>query len=310
MSQDNIQIGKVIQLTNERSSNFEIAKEKEKTDFDDILDPVDESHVIKVISATAKEKKKRTKKMDLPTPNITQSPQANMKTSLRNHLGYYGSLNYPKNELGRVDWKQMLPKEYLVVNKDYFDRLGKPHPADIEGLKDQELLVLLNGFKWLARVRGYTELNFPTICSSPSHCTIECRIKWIPCEDNDYQVDVSSGVGDATPENTTSFTKFYLGPMAENRAFVRCVRNYLNIPILGKEEIGEIKKEQKPSESQDLVEKLQNLMLEKKISFEHIKTKLISEGLSDAASYTELKQIPTVKIFDLITRLKNVKSSS
>lgn len=233
----------------------------------------------------------------------------NNKSTLRSSQGYYANINYPKNEFGRINWKEMIPKEYLVVNKEYFDRVGKPYPAEAEGLRDQELLVLLNGFKWLARIRGYNELLFPTIVSSPYHCTVECRIKWIPCEDNDYQTDISSGIGDATPDNTTSFTKFYLGPMAENRSFVRCVRNYLNISILGKEEIGDIKKEQKSSqsESQGLVEKLQNLMLEKKISFENIKAKLISEGLTEASVFTELKQIPTVRVFDLITRLKNVK---
>ena len=57
-----------------------------------------------------------------------------------------------------------------------------------------------------------------------------------------YQIDNTfSAIGDASPNNTESFARFYLGPIAENRAFVRCVRNFLKINVVAQEELGSTK---------------------------------------------------------------------
>ena len=47
-----------------------------------------------------------------------------------------------------------------------------------------------------------------------------------------------SAIGDASLSNTFDFAQNYLAAIAENRAFVRCVRNFLKINIVAKDEIG------------------------------------------------------------------------
>ena len=48
-------------------------------------------------------------------------------------------------------------------------------------------------------------------------------------------------VGNATLANTDAFCAKFLETIACNRAFVRCVRNYLNIHIVGADEIDKSK---------------------------------------------------------------------
>jgi hypothetical protein len=44
-------------------------------------------------------------------------------------------------------------------------------------------------------------------------------------------------IANATTDNTSSFAQKFLETIAANRAFVRCVRNFLNVHIVGADEI-------------------------------------------------------------------------
>jgi hypothetical protein len=102
-----------------------------------------------------------------------------------------------------------------------------------------------------------------------------------------------------------------LGPIAENRAFVRCVRNFLKINIVGQDEMGESKlasSSPKKDNQTDPVSILESLMSKKSISFEKIKEKLVKEEVKGASDFNYLNQIPRLKIFELIERIKKAKA--
>ena len=101
----------------------------------------------------------------------------------------------------------------------------------------------------------------------------------------------------------------YLAAIAENRAFCRAVRNFLRINIVAKEEIKNAKistpSPNKNSASPDIY--LSNLMKEKKIDFKTIKDKMTKESVDGAAVWKTVKDIPRVKMFEIIERMQKKK---
>ena len=76
-----------------------------------------------------------------------------------------------------------------------------------------------------------TNVRYEVTSPSPAYVVATCSIDWIPNYETEDRAVTFSAIGDASPHNTQSFAKFFLGPIAENRAFVRCVRNFLKINI-------------------------------------------------------------------------------
>jgi hypothetical protein len=136
---------------------------------------------------------------------------------------------------------------------------------------------------------------------------IECVIKWFPnFETGGIPVEFAAKA-DATITNCDSFAKYYLSAMAENRAFVRAVRNFLNIPILGKDEIGKTPLETATTSVVKATPHsiLEELLAERKISFDKLKAKMIKDSLGTPESYSCVKDIPVNLVLDIIGRLKS-----
>ena len=114
-------------------------------------------------------------------------------------------------------------------------------------------------------------------------------------------------MADASFNNTKSFARFFLAAIAENRAFVRCVRNFLKINIVSQEELGDVKilddssSQENPTSPYTLLEKV---MKDKSISLDQLKKKISKE---DNIEINTINDIPKVKIFELIERIKNIK---
>lgn len=158
----------------------------------------------------------------------------------RNQHGLLQNVEYAFTEDGSVDWRAMIKPEFLYANKDWFTSRGKEVPSSPEGLNDKQLLIMLGGIKELARLRGFESVLFETKTQSDGYVTAKCTIHWIP-----NYIDPSGAtyedVANATLANTDSFCAKFLETIACNRAFVRCVRNYLNIHIVGADEIDKSK---------------------------------------------------------------------
>lgn len=187
--------------------------------------------------ATKKVAKKSTKKQQPPKiygPDIYQ----------RNKYGLLDNVDYHFNEDGSVDWRSMIKPEFLYPNKGWFDMRNQEMPSSIEGLKDNQLLIMLGGIKDLARLRGFHNVAFEVENVSEGYVTAKCTIDWIGnYESGNTAYDGTNttvsyqDIANATFENTDSFCEKFLETIACNRAFVRCVRNFLNIHIVGADEI-------------------------------------------------------------------------
>lgn len=212
-------------------------------------------------------------------------------------------IDYIFNDEGMIDWRKMIKTEHLVPNRD------RTTETDVTKLSDSQLIILLGGIKDLAQIRGYTNVSYDVVSPHPEYVVATCTITWTPNYETEGNEVTFSAIGDASPNNTKSFAKYFLGPIAENRAFVRCVRNFLKINIVAQEELGNVKlNDEEPSGAKtDPVFLLKETMKEKGVSFEIIKKKLVTEGLEGADKFQAVSDIPKPKILELIARLKEMK---
>ena len=157
----------------------------------------------------------------------TKTPK--LKVIKRDDNGLLSDVNYVFNDEGLIDWRKMIKPEYLVINKD-----SAKGETDINKLKDWQLIILLGGIKELAQIRGYTNVTYDVVSPNSDYVVATCNITWRPNYETEGQEVVFSAIGDASPNNTTGFGRAFLAACAENRAFVRCVRNFLRINIVGK----------------------------------------------------------------------------
>ena len=154
----------------------------------------------------------------------------------RNEHGLLDSVDYIFNKDGSVNWRAMINPEHLYPNKDWFEIRKMPMPNSIEGLDDSQLLIKLGGIKELAKLRGFHNVTYDITESSDSRVVVQCMINWIENYESSCSQTFAS-IANATTSNTNGFAAKFLECIAENRAFVRTVRNFLGIHIVGADEI-------------------------------------------------------------------------
>lgn len=159
----------------------------------------------------------------------------------RNTLGLIEGIDYKTNEDGSINWRAMVKPEHLFPNRGWFEARKQQMPTSIEGLNDSQLLIKLAGIKELAKLRGYTSVKYDVIKCEPSYVSIKCGITWIPNYESEYE-SYYEDIANATVNNTSDFAVKFLETIAANRAFVRAVRNFLNVHIVGSDEIDASKK--------------------------------------------------------------------
>jgi hypothetical protein len=241
--------------------------------------------------------------------NLTQENVKNKPNSIikRNSYGLLESsnINYIFNEDNTINWRAMVNPQYLVPNRQ------KTQEIDVSKLEDKDLLILLGGIKELAQIRGYTDVTYKVVAASENYFATSCRITWIPNYETEERVVTFEALADASSNNTKNFARFFLAAIAENRAFVRCVRNFLKINIVSQEELGDAKLleetsfNENPTSPHTLLEKI---MKEKSVTLENLKSKLIKEKFDNADTINNINDIPKNKIFELIERIKKIKN--
>jgi hypothetical protein len=219
------------------------------------------------------------------------------------------SVDYVFNEDGSVNWRKMVRKEYLVPNKQ------RTSETDVTLLEDRDLLILLGGIKELAQIRGFSEVSYNVVSASQEYFATSCSIRWLPNYETNNEAVSFSALADAHIDNTYSFASNFLAATAENRAFVRCVRNFLKINVVGQEEMGGGSSKSPTSPHKKATENkagsnpsqlLEKIMESKNISFDSIKSKLVQENFSGAEDIQTIDDIPKSKTFELIGRLKKI----
>lgn len=237
----------------------------------------------------------------------------------RNADGLLEGVKYEFNDDGSVNWRAMIAPEHLYPNKGWFEIRNQPMPQSIEGLADNQLLIKLSGIKELAKLRGFNRVHYEVIKCEIDHVSVKCEINWIPnfenpTQESDYLPASTSfeDLANATVHNTSSFAQKFLETIAANRAFVRCVRNFLNIHIVGADEIDTSNGKSSPINTSDNKDKLSliNVLMNKVgLSDEDFNTfKDILRGLwksskyqnEDAADWESWEDIPKKEIRKLL----------
>ncbi len=155
----------------------------------------------------------------------------------RDSNGLLTNVQYIFNEDGSVNWRSMVKDEHLFPNRDWFKIRNQAMPSNVEGLMDHQLLIKLGGIKELARLRGFSNISYFVEKCDIDHVAVSCAIKFIPNYETSGEAVEFHDMANATINNTSDFGQIFLETIACNRAFVRCVRNFLNVHIVGDDEI-------------------------------------------------------------------------
>ena len=154
----------------------------------------------------------------------------------RDYNGLLENVQYVFNDDCSVNWRAMIKEEHLFPNKSWFESRKKDMPTSIQGLEDNQLLIKLGGIKELAKLRGFKNIKYTFQKCEQGHVAVTCGINFIPNYETAGEVYFEDAAN-ATLNNTSSFATKFLETIACNRAFVRCVRNFLNVHIVGDDEI-------------------------------------------------------------------------
>lgn len=155
----------------------------------------------------------------------------------RNSFGLLDNVDYTFDDDGSVNWRSMIKDEHLFPNKSWFDMRRKDVPRTIDGLGDHQLLIKLSGIKELAKLRGFSDVAYEVVKCEPDHVAVICRVTFLPNYETGGKAVVFQDMANATLNNTSNFATKFLETIACNRAFVRAVRNFLNVHIVGDDEI-------------------------------------------------------------------------
>lgn len=239
------------------------------------------------------------------TTQVVVTPPYRPPLVKRDSHGLIVDMNYIFDKDGYVDYRKMLKSEHLAPNKE---KAGEE--TDVTKLEDSQLIILLSGIRYLAWLRGFFSVNYKVTAANPTYYSTICDISWIPNYETENRNIIYSAIADASKDNTgDGITSLYLAPIAENRAFVRCVRSFLRINIVSQEEIKSSNNEIQSttdSTTSDPVAYLKSLMSSTNISFEKIKNKSVSENKDGAKDWTSVEDIPKPIIFEFIQRINQL----
>jgi hypothetical protein len=229
----------------------------------------------------------------------------------RDNNGLLECVDYIFNPDNTINWRAMINKEHLVPNRDAFKNQKDVNlkEIDISSLADNQLLILLAGIKELAQIRGYKNVSYNVIQAQPDYVAVKCTIDWIPNYETNMETVSFSALADAHLDNTKDFAKNFLMAIAENRAFIRTVRSFLKINIVGNDEMGKtthIDSEVEPNTSiTQPVALLQKTMEEHSISFEQVKERAIQKKMDGAENWSKIEDISPLSMFTIISGIKN-----
>lgn len=228
----------------------------------------------------------------------------------RDDNGFLNGVNYIFNEDNTINWRAMIRPEHLVPNRDAFkDSSANLKEIDVTTLPDNKLLILLAGIKELAQLRGFSSVHYDVIESRPDYVAVKCTICFAPSYETGFKPVRFSSLADAHWDNTHNFAKNFLMAIAENRAFVRCVRSFLKIHIVGSDEMGGKNSaaitEQESGTNSAPAALLEKTMLDYGITFQQIKDGAIKKNIEGADSWSSAEDVPPLSIFTIVSGIKN-----
>jgi hypothetical protein len=145
--------------------------------------------------------------------------------------------------------------------------------------------------------------------AQPDYVAVKCTIDWAPNYETNMQSVSFSALADAHLDNTKDFAKNFLMAIAENRAFIRTVRSFLKINIVGNDEMGKTTHVDTEIEPNTLVTQpvalLEKTMEEHNLSFLQVKERAVQKKMENAESWQSIKDISPLSMFTIISGIKN-----
>jgi len=175
---------------------------------------------------------------DKKTPKKTVAKKTTKKAFKnpyeRDENGLLKNVDHKFKEDGSVDWKAMIPSQFIKANDEILEKEGIEMPEDISKLEDYQKLILLGGMKEVAKIRGLVRRSTKVDYVSDTKAVVTTELEFI---DNFEGSLTYSDTASATMDNTGGFGTFFLETIAANRSFVRAIRNALRIDILANDEM-------------------------------------------------------------------------
>jgi hypothetical protein len=242
---------------------------------------------------------------------------------VRNSYGLLENIDYVFTPDGFVDWRKLLKPEFLAINKQYQEVLEKKHKkplAEIDIVKDEVedkyLLILLAGIKWLAGVRGFRSVRYSWQTNdTAAYCC--CIIDWLPNYETENKGVEFESLAECNDGNTSGIFKSFKLALAENRAFTRCVRNFLKINIVGQEEIVGAKGSPEEAVSEDVrpgtpAAALKNYLDSRSLTWEKVRENISQkkkDKYPDVDNWISLTSVPPQEVLKIITDLKTKENA-
>lgn len=219
----------------------------------------------------------------------------------------------------QIDWKLKIPTEHITLNREFWSKknvniysLSEEEREDLKKRSpEQGLLIKLSGFREVARARGIEKIDSELVYFSPKHVAVKCTILFQPSNENPLGLSVSA-IANASTENTNGDFSKFLETIAENRAFLRAVKNALNIYILGQDElpveVNEIVIDQEATPS--LHNMYKEMLSDMGYTFTHVKNTLMKkqDEYPGCENWEKIEDIPQSVILVLIQKAKNKKN--
>jgi hypothetical protein len=224
----------------------------------------------------------------------------------RNECGLLTHLKYEFDDLGFVNYRKLIPAEFLVPNRQIFIKKDLPVPRTIDGLDDKEILVLLAGWRWLARVRGFKSIEHQILECNPESVVVKTTVCWRGNYETNNEDICFSALATASVLNTASFAQQYLAEIAENRGFSRAVRGFCNISLVGFDEINPEGDKNSPAietEPNKPHGVLQRKLEERGKTFEKFKSEYVKRN-PEAAEWQSINDIPLKEVWDILEAIK------
>ncbi len=251
----------------------------------------------------------------------------------RDEDGLIVGVNYIRNADGTINWRAMINPAHLVFNKQYEKTIVKKYgdvpfaslkvsDVGVDNVSDRDVLILLPGIKELAKLRGYTKVIPHVDLALDNRCVVTTQITWIGNFETNGETVEFGDVGSASIINTSDFGKMFLEPIAANRAFVRAVRNFLGVHIVGQDEVkldgpatnqpqtAEAEHSEQVSGTLSIVETLQNAASAHSLSdFEKFRARIIEKHkpiiTSDPETWSSWSDIPVKDVYRLLDKMKS-----
>lgn len=190
-----------------------------------------------------------------PPPEYTENKPALFCRD--SSTGLVAGQTYRYTPEGKIDYRSMVPTQFLYVAHEYRDRVvaeqGKPlNEIDVLKVKDDWLRIRVGGLNYLAHLRGVQSCTYPHFVSRDGYAATVCQITFIGNSESGMQPETWSSMASATLRSVDKQFIPYLETFAENRAFGRCVKRALQINILSDVEVGGESKKAAGEDSSDV----------------------------------------------------------